>query len=166
MAGCPAGVYLVDAAQRDAIFAGKAIPASTDRVILDGNLAESREEFFTEIARAMHFPDYFGRNWDAVYDCLTDPSLLPDSGVAILFDGFDRFAATEHKQWQTALKVFADACAFWAPLDRPLYILLYGAEDRAPGTPRLPHDCLGGQPDEDERAGLTGMRPGDVPSAG
>ncbi len=146
---CPAGIYLVDAGQRDRIVAPTESPASTAVVVLDGTVSRSREGFFTEIARAMHFPDYFGRNWDAVYDCLTDPGLFPETGVAILFDGFDRFAAMEPGQWQTALKVLADACAFWAPFDRPLYVLLFDFGEHASGTPLLPRHCLGGRPNEE-----------------
>ena len=64
---------------------------------IDGEVAVDRESFFTEIARALDFPAYFGRNWDAVYDCLTDPSLMPAEGCVIIFDGYSRFAAAPHR---------------------------------------------------------------------
>ena len=33
---------------------------------------ENEERVMDELARAFSFPDYFGRNWDAVNDCLAD----------------------------------------------------------------------------------------------
>lgn len=37
-----------------------------------------REALFDALAEALSFPDYFGRNWDAVADCLSDaePTVL------------------------------------------------------------------------------------------
>src|SRR3712207_8419702 len=52
--------------------------------VLDGTAASTRTAFFQEIARVPHFPDYFGPNWDAVYDCLTDLSWLPAAGYVLV----------------------------------------------------------------------------------
>ena len=37
-------------------------------------LAAARDKiaFLNAIAKALQFPDYFGHNWDAFYDCLLD----------------------------------------------------------------------------------------------
>ncbi|MEU5696328.1 barstar family protein [Actinosynnema sp. NPDC020468] len=39
---------------------------------LDGAVMRSEAELFAEFARVLTFPGYFGRNWDAVVDCLGD----------------------------------------------------------------------------------------------
>ncbi|ROO85633.1 barstar (barnase inhibitor) [Actinocorallia herbida] len=39
---------------------------------LDGRACCTRAAFFTEAARALPLPPYFGRNWDALYDSLRD----------------------------------------------------------------------------------------------
>lgn len=39
---------------------------------------------------SLGFPDYFGNNWDALYDNLTDPILLPDS-CSIHLQGYEEF---------------------------------------------------------------------------
>jgi hypothetical protein len=110
--------------------------------VLDGEAAGSRDGFFTEIARDLHFPDYFGRNWDAVYDCLTDFNWLPAEGYVVLLDGFGALAANAPDQWQIGLKVLREATDFWRPLRTPMFVLLYGPGDDAPGLSALPARCL------------------------
>jgi ribonuclease inhibitor len=38
---------------------------------LSGTAIHSLDEFYSEIARKLHFPEYFGRNLDALWDVLT-----------------------------------------------------------------------------------------------
>ena len=39
-------------------------------LILDG--AAGMEEIHDQLANALHFPDFYGRNLDAMYDCMTE----------------------------------------------------------------------------------------------
>lgn len=39
---------------------------------VDGRVCRTRAAFFEQVARALAFPPYFGRNWDALADCLRD----------------------------------------------------------------------------------------------
>lgn len=40
--------------------------------ILDGNRIKDREMLHDTLADSLGFPDWYGRNLDALYDCLTD----------------------------------------------------------------------------------------------
>lgn len=44
-------------------------------------------DMFEIISTAMDFPDYFGNNWDAFWDCLTD---MYGSKVNIVFEGMEK----------------------------------------------------------------------------
>lgn len=39
---------------------------------LDASRFNGMETFYDEVIRTFSFPDHFGRNLDALYDCLTD----------------------------------------------------------------------------------------------
>jgi len=139
---CSSGVYVIDAAQREQVLRHDAFRAEVAVAVLDGTAARTRAGFFQEMARVLHFPDYFGHNWDAVYDCLTDLSWLPAAGYVLVLDGFTRFATDEPEQWDIGLQVLRAACAFWQPLSRSMLALLYGSSELAPGVPALPSACL------------------------
>jgi ribonuclease inhibitor len=47
------------------------VKRSTKKVKLPGKTIRSLDEFYEEIARKLRFPDYFGRNLDALWDVLT-----------------------------------------------------------------------------------------------
>ena len=54
-------------------------------VLLDGERITDDEEFFSEIAPALSFPDYFGRNWNAFNDSFSDIAYGQDKRIAIIW---------------------------------------------------------------------------------
>lgn len=42
------------------------------KIILDFNTTRTREDVHKYLAMKFDFPDYYGENLDALYDCLTD----------------------------------------------------------------------------------------------
>ncbi|MFK3981488.1 barstar family protein [Micromonospora sp. NPDC050397] len=53
----------------------------TDALVVDGTGSRTRAGLFAGWAVALSFPDYFGHNWDALFDCLRD---LTDTGPLTL----------------------------------------------------------------------------------
>lgn len=43
----------------------------------------TKEELLDELCRRLHFPEYFGGNWDALWECIRDLSWLPDGTVVL-----------------------------------------------------------------------------------
>ncbi|GAB6140434.1 hypothetical protein JCM14076_22160 [Methylosoma difficile] len=61
--------------------------ASLGLEVMEGSVADVRTnlELFAVVATAMKFPDYFGNNWDALNDCLTDMEWwLPSGGYLLV----------------------------------------------------------------------------------
>jgi hypothetical protein len=50
---------------------------------MDGSGLGSKQQVMEALAVAMRFPDYFGRNWDAVDECLGDMSWWPAQGYVL-----------------------------------------------------------------------------------
>ena len=59
-------------------------------VILDGALILNREMLHDTLSTALRLPEWYGRNLDALYDCLTD---VQEETVVVLRD---RAALEEH----------------------------------------------------------------------
>jgi len=57
----------------------------------DSSSWKSEEDFFDTFADALKFPDYFGRNLDALNDCMSDIEIPFDGGLVIAFSKFDSF---------------------------------------------------------------------------
>jgi hypothetical protein len=70
------------------------------------------------IAKALEFPDWFGENWDALEDCLTDLSWHKAAGHVLLFEGLGALAPDERG---TLIDVLASAAQFWAQQGKPFF---------------------------------------------
>ena len=67
-----------------------------------------KNEIHKNLKKKMKFPDYYGENLDALYDCLTDIST--DTAVDIRYD-------EENDMQRAVLEVFSDAVATNTHLD-------------------------------------------------
>ncbi len=86
--------------------------SSTELLVvkLDGRKTKSLAKFYKKIARKLKFPDYFGRNLDALYDCLTDLSWCEPLDVILLIKNFEYFLCKEDEEVRNAvLDVLKDA---------------------------------------------------------
>jgi RNAse (barnase) inhibitor barstar len=84
-----------------------------------------------QVAREMDLPDYFGRNWDALNDCLTDLSWRPAAGYVVLFNDFQRFANVAPADAETARRIFDASAAYWKQKKAPFFVVLCGVAHTA-----------------------------------
>lgn len=69
-------------------------------IILDGAILNEKERAHDYLKEMLHFPEYYGKNLDALYDCLTE---LQDVQIKIDVDG------KESPYLQRILQVFEEA---------------------------------------------------------
>jgi hypothetical protein len=79
------------------------------------NLADINEKggFLDAAAKALNFPHYFGSNWDAFEDCLTDLSWIGAKGYFLLIQNLGHFSHKAPKEMSMARAIFQDAAAYW-----------------------------------------------------
>ena len=67
----------------------------------------SHDEFYDQIACALDLPSHFGRNMNALRDCLSDIPFPQSGRLAFGFDCFDAFARNDRDGAHAILDVFA-----------------------------------------------------------
>lgn len=69
----------------------------------------TKSDFHESVKRELAFPDYYGRNLDALNECLQDLNVPADGGVALVFRRYDFLEKTDGVFAQEVLEVLASA---------------------------------------------------------
>jgi RNAse (barnase) inhibitor barstar len=77
------------------------------------------------IGAVLSFPDWYGRNLDALYDCLVDLSWQPHGEHVLVWAGHRQLEATDPQGYRAVLAVLDDAAT--AGEGRPLSVVLADA---------------------------------------
>ena len=83
-------------------------------VHIDLSACTGKHDLLDRFAAALRFPSWFGHNWDAMHDCLTDLSWLPASAYRVGLSHPALLRQNEPETLASALQVLAGAAAFWA----------------------------------------------------
>lgn len=84
----------------------------------------TKEEFLEAVARALRFPDWFGGNWDALEDCLTDLSWQPAEVYVIVLTDADRFRVASGEDLSMALRILSAASDYWREQGVPFWVFV------------------------------------------
>ena len=78
--------------------------------------AQTKQDALELIALQFHFPAYFGKNFDALYDCLTDPlhKAGPQPGFVVVLDQLPIAVKFDKEVREQFLDCFRDAADYWA----------------------------------------------------
>ena len=90
----------VETAAQDAVARG-AIPH-----VLDGSTIDTRLGMLDALAAALAFPDYFGRNYDALTDCLRD---LPAGEHVLIWRSPQTLRSAAPKAYRVIREVLEEA---------------------------------------------------------
>jgi Barstar (barnase inhibitor) len=80
---------------------------------LDGHHISDKATFLREAAVSMHFPAYFGDNWDSFEECIRDLVWQPANSYVLLYDRFRSFAENNPPHWETATEILSSAVDYW-----------------------------------------------------
>jgi len=98
-----------------------------------GKHVGDKDAFFQEAAAVLNFPEYFGHNWDAFEDCLTDLSWQPAPGYLILCEHLESFSEQSRDDFETFLAISRDAASFWKDHGKGFFVVLLDTGRRDPG---------------------------------
>jgi hypothetical protein len=83
--------------------------------VLRGQNMEHIESFYDELAAVLQFPLYFGRNWAALDECLSDLEWLPaDAYLLILANAPSILKSAGSGDAEAFLKLLSQTCSEWA----------------------------------------------------
>jgi len=117
------GVYRCHSA-----LAESALGAATQRgmrvekVALTGS--RDKNAFLNAVSGALAFPDYFGHNWDAFYDCLVELEHGKGEGLLVLLRDASGFARAEPDEFAAAVDALQDAADFWEGEQKTLLVVV------------------------------------------
>ncbi len=73
-----------------------------------------KDELLTQVAAMLDFPDWFGGNWDAYFDCLADLSWRPARGYLLVFENTRLMREFAPEVLDTSIAILEDASKAWA----------------------------------------------------
>ncbi len=78
--------------------------------------ALTKQQVLACISNSFHFPKHFGKNFDALRDCLTDLTYAsgPQPGFLVVLEQLPNTPKFDREARETLLDVFRDAADFWA----------------------------------------------------
>lgn len=113
------GILFFDPADTD-LPAG--LPAESGYLVIHASLPPqaSKAGILEELSRAFDMPRWFGHNWDALEDCLTDLEWLPDQPIVLVMTGSIAVAEETH----VLIDILRETCAHWQDLGRGFHALV------------------------------------------
>ncbi len=115
-----AGIYLVNCELDDVRKAA----SEAGLVLFDIDLTgvHSKSEFMAAIAQKIEAPEWFGKNWDALADALSDLSWKSASGyVLLLRHGADHFNLLKNDH-DVARDILETTVAYWKAQGKPFWV--------------------------------------------
>lgn len=96
-----------------------------------------KDSLLDALGRALDFPAYYGRNWDAAWDCLTELD-WPAGSVLVVHLPIPAGCALDDADLANFLGLLDDASRHWAAQGRALCLLVEAAQPAPPALAGIP----------------------------
>jgi RNAse (barnase) inhibitor barstar len=107
-----------------------------------GEEISSKDLLLDYLARAMAFPEYFGRNWDALDECMNDLSWWDARGFVLVYERADILLAHSPKDFETLIQIVADASTSWYVEGTPFHVIITGPSSVAQAVTRTIQEMI------------------------
>jgi RNAse (barnase) inhibitor barstar len=95
--------------------------AGFDVVRVDLASARDKDALLARFAAALAFPRWFGGNWDALEDCMTDLAWRAGERHVLLIEGFGQLRAWHPDEFGVLLDILATVAQYWRERARPFF---------------------------------------------
>jgi hypothetical protein len=82
--------------------------------VIRGWKCPAYDALHNEVAAALQFPDYYGENWDAMDECITDLDWMPAQWYLVHVNGIELVLPDDGKGFKIFLRILYDAGIAWA----------------------------------------------------
>lgn len=108
-------IFLVSARERDIDIFSQRTPKNKNVIrLIRGKNCQTKDGLLNEFSSALQFPYYFGKNWDALDECITDLSWLKGDVYVLLITDADLLVKNGgEEELETFLHILTDAVNFW-----------------------------------------------------
>jgi hypothetical protein len=80
-----------------------------------GKKSKTVDELFNEVGAALQFPWYFGENWDAFDECMSDLDWLPgDTYLLLISQGKLLLYDESRSDFRVLIRILTDASVNWS----------------------------------------------------
>jgi RNAse (barnase) inhibitor barstar len=93
-------------------------------IVVDMENVISKQAFLSKMAEEFEFPDYFGNNWDALFESLTDLSWMEATGYFIIIKNMKTFEKEFSGHFLTIRRIFEAVVNYWESRQVPFIIIL------------------------------------------
>ena len=115
------GIYSVETTEELASIELSARNQGLAYLYIDLSGVTDKEALLQKIAGVLGFPSYYGGNWDALEECITDLSWLKAKGFVLVFDNADALVTHNPQELQTLQSILRSAVASWKNQKTPFY---------------------------------------------
>lgn len=115
-----AGVYRLNCALSDV----RTTAWQDGFAVFDADLSgvHGKGEFLAVLAQAIHAPDWFGHNWDALADALGDLSWQPAAGYVLVLQNGGASLGLCDEEFEDATEILNDTVRFWKSRNTPFWV--------------------------------------------
>jgi RNAse (barnase) inhibitor barstar len=111
--------------------------------------AQSKQDVLDLIAQQFILPAHFGKNFDALYDCMTDPvhKSGPQPGFIVVLESIPANAKFDKEAREQLLDIFRDTADYWAERKVPFRCFYsFSVARSAQGQGERTNEASGGEP--------------------
>lgn len=81
---------------------------------IEGDTIFEKPDFFRVSIPAINLPEYFGKNWDAWEECITDLSWCESSSYLFVYKNPQNFATHSPEDWEIFKDILSTTIAYWS----------------------------------------------------